>query len=79
MKRKWWLPLGLAIVGLITWIAFGVALAMQAERSTLLLLATVGALGLEGAIWTTAGVLGVSAFQARREIWTRLRTAFQKG
>ncbi|MCY1647980.1 hypothetical protein OVA11_13190 [Caulobacter sp. SL161] len=79
MKRKWWLPLGAASLGLIAWIAFGVALAMQAERSTLLLLATVGALGLEGAIWTTAGVLGVSAFQARREIWAQLRIAFQKG
>jgi hypothetical protein len=78
MKRKWWLPLSVAGLSLIAWIAFGVALAMKAERSTLLLLATVGALGLEGVIWTTAGVLGVSAFQARREIWARLRAAFQK-
>ena len=51
---------------------------MKAERSTLLVLATVGALGLEGVIWTTAAVLGVSAFQARRQLWARLRAVFQR-
>lgn len=78
MKRKWLLPLGVASVSLIAWIAFGIAVAMKAERSTLLVLATVGALGLEGVIWTTAAVLGVSAFQARRQLWARLRAVFQR-
>lgn len=78
MKLKWMLPLGSAGVSLIAWIAFGVGVAMGAERSTLIVIATVGALALEGVIWTTAAALGVSAFQARREIWRRVRSAFQR-
>jgi hypothetical protein len=78
MKLKWMLPLGLAGVSLATWITFGVAVAGGAERKTLLLIGAIGALSLELVIWTTAAILGVSAFQARREIWRRVRSAFQR-
>jgi hypothetical protein len=78
MKLKWMLPLGLAGVSLATWITFGFAVATGAERKTLLLIGAIGALSLELVIWTTAAILGVSAFQARREIWRRVRSAFQR-
>ncbi|WP_454715175.1 hypothetical protein [Caulobacter segnis] len=78
MKLKWMLPLGLFGLSLTAWVAFGVALGMHAERVVLIVLASVGALALEGVLWTTAAILGVSAFQARREIWRRLRAVFQR-
>ncbi len=78
MNWKWIAPLTVAGVSLAAWIGFGVAVAMGLKRSTLVVIATVGALSLEGVIWTTAAALGVSAFQARREIWRRVRSVFQR-
>ena len=78
MKWKWALPLSMAGLSLATWITFGVALAMHADRKVMLAIVTVGALTLEGVVWTTAAVLGVSAFKARREIWRRVRAVFQR-
>ena len=78
MKWKWALPLGVAGLSLACWITFGVALAMHADRKTLLIVLTVAAFSLEGVIWTTAAVLGVSAFKSRREIWRRVRAVFQR-
>jgi hypothetical protein len=78
MKLKWMLPLGLFGLSLAAWVAFGIGAAMHAERTVLIAMAAVGALALEGVMWTTAAALGVSAFQARREIWRRVRAVFQR-
>ncbi len=78
MKWKWMAPIGLAGVSLMGWIALGVAVALHAHRPVLLAIAMVAGFALEGVIWTTAAILGVSAFQARRQIWRRVRTAFQR-
>lgn len=78
MKLKWMLPLGLFGLSLVAWVAFGVSLAMHVERNVLIAIAAFAALALEGVMWSTAAILGVSAFQARREIWRRVRAVFQR-
>ncbi|MBO9543069.1 hypothetical protein [Caulobacter sp.] len=78
MKLKWMLPIGLFALSLATWIAFGIAVAMHVERKVLIAMAAFGALALEGVMWSTAAILGVSAFQARRQIWGRVRAVFQR-
>ena len=78
MKWKWMLPIGAAGISLVIWIAFAIALAMHVKRSILMTIVVVGAFSVEAVIWTTAAALGVSAFQARREIWRRLRATFQR-
>ncbi len=76
---KWILPIAAGAVSLTAWIVFAVGLAADWEVPRMMVIATVGALGLEAAVWTTAAALGVTAFQARREIWRRLTGGFRKG
>ncbi len=71
-RPKRWLLLGGGLVCLVSWVALGLGLFMDAPRNTRLLLATFAALATEGLFWLAAAVLGVTVFQARRRIWSWL-------
>lgn len=59
----------LAVTAVCAWIALGVGLYLDVERSTRLVLAIVAALATEALFWTAAAFLGVSVVQARVKIW----------
>jgi hypothetical protein len=74
-KRKgsrimWWIAGGLAAFAAIVWAGFFIAAGMGAmDKPTAIVVATVGALALEGTVWCTAAAIGVSVFEARKRIW----------
>lgn len=68
-RPKRWLLLVGGVLCLISWVALGLGLFMDAPRNTLLLLATFAALATEGLFWVAAAVLGITVFQARQRIW----------
>ncbi|MES2035782.1 MAG: hypothetical protein V4466_16570 [Pseudomonadota bacterium] len=65
-----WMPAILAVVvGLIAWGVFVVGVVSDWDKPVMVGIAVVGALGLEATMWTTAAALGITVFQARRQIW----------
>jgi len=72
-RRKWiWIRLaGLAC--LMSWIALAVGIGLKVDTGAMLVLATLAAVTTEGTIWLAALLLGVSAYQARRRVWEKLR------
>lgn len=77
-KWKWALPITAGVISATAWITFTIGVFASWSKTTMIVLATVGAFGLEGVLWGTALALGISAFQARREIWRRLTGAFRR-
>jgi len=72
-RRKWiWITLA-GTACLLSWVALAVAMALDADTATVLVLATLAALTTEGTVWLAAALLGVSLYQARRRLWDRLR------
>lgn len=73
VRRKWmWIKLaGAACV--LSWVALAVGFGMEVDTSTMLVLATLAAVTTEGTIWLAALLLGVSAYQARRRLWEKIR------
>ncbi len=71
-RLKRWLLLGASTLCLISWLALGLGLVMDASRSMLLLLAAFAGLATEGLFWLAAAILGVTVFQAKRRIWSWL-------
>lgn len=65
-----WMPAILAVVvSLIAWGVFVVGVVSDWDKPVMVGIAVVGALGLEATMWTTAAALGITVFQARRQIW----------
>ena len=72
-RRKWmWIKLAGAAC-LLSWVALAVGIGMDVGTSTMLVLATLAAVTTEGTIWLAALLLGVSAYQARRRLWEKIR------
>jgi hypothetical protein len=72
-QRKWmWIKLA-GIACLLSWVALAVGIGLKVGTGTMLVLATLAAVTTEGTIWLAALLLGVSAYQARRRLWERLR------
>lgn len=72
-RRKWmWIKLA-GVACLLSWVALAVGIGMEVGTSTMLVLATLAAVTTEGTIWLAALLLGVSAYQARRRLWEKLR------
>lgn len=70
------LLLGAALVlCLLCWIALGVGLYLGVGTGARLGLATAAALSSEAVVWIAAAVFGLRLFEARRELWRRLRLA----
>ncbi|TXK61023.1 hypothetical protein [Alkalisalibacterium limincola] len=78
-NRKWhWVALaGAACV--LSWIALGIGIAMDVGFGAMVVLATLAAVTTEGTFWLAALVLGVSTYQARRQIWEALRKRLTTG
>lgn len=58
---------------LLCWIALGAGLFLGVGTTARLGLATAAALSSEAVVWVAAAVLGVRLYEARRELWRRLR------
>ena len=73
-RRKWlWIKLA-ATVALLSWVALGAGIVMDAGTTAMFVLATLAAVTTEGTIWLAALLLGVSAYQARRRLWETIRS-----
>ena len=68
----WTLAAFLGVAAVCGWVALGVGLWMDVERSTRLILAIVAAVATEALFWTVAAALGVSVFEARKRIWRKM-------
>jgi len=68
-----WIKLA-GIVCLLSWVALAVGIGLDVGTGTMLVLATLAAVTTEGTIWLAASLLGVSAYQARRRLWEKLRS-----
>lgn len=76
VQHPWrWIAAGAAIC-LLTWIALGTGLAMGVDRGTRLVLVTLAAIATEGLVWLSALLLGLRVFEARRQLWRKLRGLF---
>lgn len=65
-----WIPAVLAAaVSLTAWGVFAVGLVVDWPKPAMVVIAVIGAFGLEATMWTTAAALGITVFQARRKIW----------
>jgi len=71
-KVLWTLAAVLGVCAVAGWIALGVGLYLEVERSTRLILAVVAAVATEATFWTCAAALGVSVFEARKRIWRKI-------
>lgn len=78
LKWKWVLPVVAGAISLTAWITFAVGVAADWSKPVMIVLATIGAFGLEGVIWGTALALGISVFQARRALWRRLTSPLRQ-
>ena len=72
-RRKWWVLGAGAAACLASWIALAIGIAVGAGFTVMVVLATLAAVTTEGLVWLTAAVLGMKAFEARREIKRRFR------
>lgn len=72
-SRKWWFIAVGAAVCLVCWVALGVGLFIGVDKGLRLGLVLAAAVTTEGLFWLTAAVLGVRLFEARRELWRRVR------
>lgn len=68
----WTLAAFLGVAAVCGWVALGVGLWMDVERTTRLILAIVAAISTEALFWTVAAALGVSVLEARKQIWNRV-------
>ncbi|MBD7987605.1 hypothetical protein H9645_06130 [Luteimonas sp. Sa2BVA3] len=72
-RRKWmWIKLA-GTACLLSWVALAVGIGLKVDTGAMLVLATLAAVTTEGTIWLAALLLGVSAYQARRRLWEKLR------
>lgn len=75
-RRKWrWIGLAGGACA-VSWAALATGIALEADTPTMLVLATLAAVTTEGTIWLAALLLGVSVYQARQQLWRRLRRRF---
>ena len=73
-RRKWlWIKLA-ATAALLSWVALAAGIVMDAGTTAMFVLATLAAVTTEGTIWLAALLLGVSAYQARRRLWEKIRS-----
>ena len=71
-RKGWVLGIG-ATVCLLSWLALGVGLLLGVGFAPRVILVTAAALTTEALIWLTAGVFGLSVFQARQRVWRAVR------
>lgn len=74
-RRLRWIAVAASIC-VLSWLALGAGLLLEAGTGTMMVLAGVAAVATEGTIWLAAALLGVSAYQVRRQLWERVRRRF---
>lgn len=73
-RRTWmWIKLAGAAC-LLSWLALTVGIGLGVGTGAMFVLATLAAVTTEGTIWLAALLLGVSAYQARRRLWEKIRS-----
>jgi len=77
-RRKWSLVIAAAALCLLCWLAMGTGLALGVGFTPRLILVTAAAVSTEVVIWLFAATMGLSAFQARRQLWRKLGEALRK-
>lgn len=68
----WTLAAFLGVAAVCGWVALGIGLWVDVERTARLVLAIVAAVATEALFWTVAAALGVSVVEARKRIWRRI-------
>lgn len=71
-KFLWTLAGLIGICAVCAWVSLGVGLYLDVSKGTRLILALVAAVATELTFWTCAAALGVSVFEARKRIWSRI-------
>ena len=71
-RRRWVIGIA-ATICIASWIALACGLLLGVGFQARLVLATAAALSTEALVWISAAMLGLSLFQARRELWQRIR------
>ena len=72
--RRWIVLAGTVCV--VSWIALITGVLMQVDTGIRIALATAAAVTTEGTFWLAALLLGVSVYQARRQLWATLKRRF---
>lgn len=67
-----------ASLSLLAWVALAAGIALEAGTGTMFVLASAAAVTTEGTIWLAAALLGLSAFQVRRNLWDSVRHRFSR-
>lgn len=76
-RRKWrWIAVAASIC-VLSWLALGAGILLGAGTGTMIALAGIAAVATEGTVWLAALLLGVSAYQVRRQLWENLRRRFR--
>jgi hypothetical protein len=78
MRLKHWIGILGAAVFLLAWGALAVAFVVKVELALWTTLVVIAAFASEAMIWCLAAMLGLSVFEARREIWRTLTRPFRK-
>lgn len=68
----------LAVVVAVAWLGLLAGVVLDAPKTWKLVLIATAAFATETAFWVVAAVLGVSVYQARRQIWARITAAFRR-
>lgn len=72
--RRWkWIGLA-GVLCAAAWLALGLGIVFRVGSGPMFALATLAAATTEGMIWLAALLFGVSVYQARRQVWKRLRS-----
>ena len=76
-RHKWrWIAVA-ASINVLSWLALGASIVLEVGAGTRIVLAGIAALATEGTIWLSALLLGMSAYQLRRQMWENLRRRFR--
>lgn len=76
--RRKWMWIGVAGTAcLLSWLALGVGIALDVGTGAMIALVTAAAVTTEGTVWLAALMLGISAYQARRHLWQKVRGRFR--
>ena len=76
-RRKWRWIAAAASLCVLSWLALGAGIVLDAGTRTMILLASIAAVTTEGTLWLAAFLLGVSAYQLRRQMWEKVRRRFR--
>lgn len=74
-RARRWIALA-GTVCILSWVALITGVLMQVDTGVRIALATAAAVTTEGTFWLAALLLGVSVYQARRQLWATLKRRF---